>query len=71
MTDSKLYQVWLKVTHLAPVIKLIVGQVQLHHMGTESCNVCAVTGFSDSTVIQNQCAGQEQAICRQSELNKL
>lgn len=58
-----------RTTHLCPVLKLIVGQVQLYHVGTESCNVWPVAGFSDSTVIQDQCAGQEQAILQTNKVS--
>ena len=50
-------------SHLIPVAQLVVGQVQSHHVGAEGCNVGAIPGFTDPTSVQNQRAGQEEAIC--------
>ncbi len=61
----------MKKRDLGPVVELVVGQVQLHHVGTESCDVCLVTSFSDSTVIQSHDPGQEQPVCKQMQFRKL
>lgn len=50
-------------THLFPVTELVVGQVQLDHVGTEHGHLCPAAGLGDPTVIEHQHTGQVQPIC--------
>lgn len=51
-------------SHLNPVVELIFGEVELHHVATEGCDGRPVPGCSDPTIAQNQRAGQVQAVCK-------
>ena len=49
-------------THLFPVLELVVGQVQLDHVGAERGHLRPVTGLGDPAVIQHQHTGQVEPI---------
>lgn len=45
-----------------PVLQLVVGQVELHHMGTEGSDSGLVSCSADPTTIQHQHTGQVQTV---------
>lgn len=58
-------------SHLEPVVKLVMGEVQLHHVGTEGGDVQPVPGFSDAAVTQHQCARQVQTVYKHNSVMQL
>lgn len=56
---------WL--THLIPVLELVVGQIKFNYMSTEGSDLSLVSCMTDSAAIQNQNTGQVQTVWRQSD----
>lgn len=48
--------------HLMPVLQFVMGQVQLHNVGTEGSNFSLVSCPADSTAVQHQDTGQVQTV---------
>ena len=49
-------------THLFPVPELVVGEVQLDHVGAERGHLGPVPGLGDPAVVQHQHTGQVEPI---------
>lgn len=62
MVKQKYIEIGLQ--HLTPVLQIVVGQIQLHNMGTEGSNLTLVSGPADPTATQHKHAGQVQSVWR-------
>lgn len=50
-----------------PVLELVVGQVELHHVGTEGCDLSLLSRMADSTASQDEHTGKVQTIWSERE----